>query len=291
MKVRYTEKGVHLFDRRNGLNVFLDEVRTRADIWSAAPANVSIALTNRCNMRCKHCFAPKTDVELDEQMVRRWIAELDQAGCLGVGFGGGEPLLYGGLLRLGKFIRNSTSMACTVTTNGLLLTDELIADLSECVDFLRVSTNGRRIDEKLLNRLSSHIRTGVNYLLNDETFRDLEAALQTYASLGIQEVLLLPQLGTQSVRQISVKCLEHVDEFLSSCRLPVRVTISAAQTSGFASALDVPGDIGLRQYAHISADGLLKEDSTAVTGVKIGSAGVLAAFRQLEEQHESLVRV
>ncbi len=58
-KQRRSPAGLHLFDRTTGLNILLDEIRVPASLWSRAPRQVSIALTNRCDLTCDHCYAPK----------------------------------------------------------------------------------------------------------------------------------------------------------------------------------------------------------------------------------------
>jgi hypothetical protein len=88
-KVRLSEAGVHLFDRVSGLNVLLDEIEVPAGQVSRAPRYLSVALTNTCELRCTYCYAPKYPAGLDVNQVVAWAIELDRAGCLGVGFGGG----------------------------------------------------------------------------------------------------------------------------------------------------------------------------------------------------------
>src|SRR3712207_494557 len=50
VKVRRTRVGVHLFDVATGLNVLLDEVSVDPQEWDHAPRQVSIALTNPCDL-------------------------------------------------------------------------------------------------------------------------------------------------------------------------------------------------------------------------------------------------
>ena len=89
-KVRLSEAGVHLLDRVSGLNVLLDEVGVPAEEFSCSPRYLSVALTNACELRCTYCYAPKHAAVLDMDRVVSWAVELDGAGCLGVGFGGGR---------------------------------------------------------------------------------------------------------------------------------------------------------------------------------------------------------
>ena len=59
-KKRFGPSGIHLFERAGGLNILLDEVTVHRSCWSRGPRQVSIALTNRCDLACVHCFAPKS---------------------------------------------------------------------------------------------------------------------------------------------------------------------------------------------------------------------------------------
>ena len=95
------------------------------------PLNGSIAMTNRCNLRCVHCYlgdqrSPSSAAgELDTAF---WLSVVDQiaeAGCLHLLITGGEP-----------FLRPDFAEVYThAKRRGLLVT---------------VFTNGTRLDEKLL---------------------------------------------------------------------------------------------------------------------------------------------
>lgn len=59
VKLRVGPDGLHLFDRRTGLNMLFDEIEAPEEQWSRAPRQVSIALTNACDLACSFCYAPK----------------------------------------------------------------------------------------------------------------------------------------------------------------------------------------------------------------------------------------
>jgi hypothetical protein len=94
MRLRRSRHGAHYFDRASGLNVLLDEIAFPSDRWHRAPRYVSIALTNACELRCPFCYAPKVPARLSAERVLAWAIELDEAGGLGIGFGGGEPTAH-----------------------------------------------------------------------------------------------------------------------------------------------------------------------------------------------------
>lgn len=282
MKTRYASEGIHLFDRATGLNILLDECHIPETKMSAAPANVSIALTNTCNLNCQHCFAPKGEACLDFESLKEWLKELESSGCLGVGFGGGEPLLYRHFYDLINFVHNETDMACTVTTNGTLLTDRTIDVMSQAVDFLRISTNGRSLPNELISRMSDKLKIGVNMLLNRTTILSLEDEAVRYADLGVHEILLLPQISTKVANGVDDDFISDLDLIVRERQWPLRLSISDTVTDAFSCAVRIPGDQGLRQYAHINANGVIKPDSLSETGVEIDSQGVMVALKELE---------
>jgi sulfatase maturation enzyme AslB (radical SAM superfamily) len=117
-KQRCSAAGIHFFDRTTGLNVLLDEISVPVSLHSRAPRQVSIALTNRCDLACAHCYAPKSRDQLRFDVVTRWLAELDSHGALGVGFGGGEPTLYPEFERLCQHVARETRLSLSFTTHG-----------------------------------------------------------------------------------------------------------------------------------------------------------------------------
>ncbi|RPJ84724.1 MAG: radical SAM protein, partial [Acidobacteria bacterium] len=112
---------------------FLEKFRAKL-ISQRVPLSVSIALTDRCNLHCVHCYLnPKRAREgyhLNELSTDRFLTILDditELGCLFLLFTGGEALLrrdFAVLYRRAKM----NGMVVTVFTNGTTVTEE-IADL------------------------------------------------------------------------------------------------------------------------------------------------------------------
>ena len=172
MKIRATPQGYLVFDRRSGLNVLIDEVIPKEH--STAPAIVSFALTNRCNLHCPHCFVAKGQSDLPFSLLAKWFVELDGNGCLEVGFGGGEPLLHPDFAAICSFVHSRTGMACTITTNGTLLSEEKIKTIRGSVDFCRISMDGWGE--------STNVREEYRLLL---LFRQSGMSLEDFASVSI----------------------------------------------------------------------------------------------------------
>src|SRR5438105_4549670 len=142
MKRRYGPQGIHFFDRRTGWNLLLDEVRPESHLWSRAPAFVSMALTNACDLECPYCYAPKYPAQLAFDDVMRWAAELDENGCLGIGFGGGEPTLYPHFDELCEELGKRTGLALSLTTHGHHLHAARLGRLARVCSLVRISMDG-----------------------------------------------------------------------------------------------------------------------------------------------------
>lgn len=277
--VRMTESGVHLFNRESGLNILLDEFRPST--LSRAPANVSIALTGRCNLRCGHCFVPRVNCDLEYERVLGWLRELDDNGCLGVGFGGGEPLLYPHVFDLCAFVHRETGMACTMTTNGVLLDDAAVSRLASNLNFCRISMDGigkthegiRKYSfDKLLSVIQSaakQMKIGINYLVNDVTIGDLNRIVELAAEIGVKELLLLPEVAANGGVAVSATCLRKLKQSVLDYQGAVPIRISERFKDVVPGSLIIPGDVGTRAYMHIDCRGILKHDSFSRSGCPI----------------------
>ncbi|GAB4288101.1 MAG: GeoRSP system radical SAM/SPASM protein [Myxococcota bacterium] len=89
-------------------------------------------LTNVCNARCPHCYivGVSEDCFLDAASVKRSLKDAAAIGARRISLTGGEPLLHPDFLDIVKFARRKR-FYITVTTNGSLLTEELVNSLAE----------------------------------------------------------------------------------------------------------------------------------------------------------------
>lgn len=296
MKKRIGPDGVHFFDRRTGLNLLFDETRPPSDLWSEGPRQVSVALTDRCDLRCPHCYAPKTANRLELVSLRKWLLELDAAGTLGVGFGGGEPTLFADFIELCRFVANETALAVSFTTHGHHLDDELIRQLHGNVHFFRISVDGvgaiyeqmrGRTFKDLLNALGRARRLapfGVNMVVNEFNVHQLGAVASAAADAGASELLILPQQQTSSSGAASGSSVRKASDWATQYSGPLRLSVGEVSASEFPICEPLPSEIGMRAYVHIDAAGYLRANSFGEKGKKISAAGVLAALSALSEE-------
>lgn len=299
MKSRIGPHGVHIFDRMTGLNVLLDELPTDEAVWSKSPRQVSIALTNACDLHCMYCYAPKHKASLNTERLLPWLKDLDNEGCLGIGFGGGEPTLHPEFVEMCKHVAGETRLAVTFTTHGHRLTPLLAARLKGSIHFTRVSVDGVELTyeaqrgksfSSLLKGIDS-IATlspfGINVVVNERTVAELSALVELAQKVGASELLLLPQQPTSAVAGIDARVSRSLHDWVRRYSGKVRLAVSEAGASGLPTCDPLPLEGGLQAYAHIDASGMLRTSSYSPIGARIEDDGVLSALHRLKESCEN----
>ncbi|WP_320658460.1 radical SAM protein [Aeromonas veronii] len=293
MKLRLGPNGFHLFNRSSGLNVLLDEMHPTEASWSKSPRQVSIALTNVCDLRCRYCYAPKHKASLHTDSVLRWLKELDSEGCLGIGFGGGEPTLHPDFVNICKRVAGETQLAVTFTTHGHHLTSKLVESLKGSIHFARISIDGvgstyeRQREKPFVHLLrgvdliASLSPFGINVVVNEHTVTELDALSELAHKVGASELLLLPQQATSMAPNIDGIVSQALQDWVYNYKGKVRLAVSEAGASGLPTCDPLPNERGLQAYAHIDASGMLRASSYSPVGTKIGDVGVLSALEQL----------
>jgi MoaA/NifB/PqqE/SkfB family radical SAM enzyme len=291
--------GIHLFNRATGQNVLLEDFELPTRLWARAPRQVSIALTNACDLKCAYCYAPKTPATLSLDTVKSWLCELDVQGCLGVGFGGGEPTLYKHLDKLCCYAATNTRLAVTFTTHAHRIDDMLVQKLQGNIHFIRVSMDGvgstyEQLRGRSFTTLCSRLKAirslapfGINYVVNAQTLPDLDSAVALAAEMGAREFLLLPEQAVHGTGGIDSCSASSLRQWVRRYRGRLPLSISEASAEGFPTCNPLVAETGLRAYAHIDASGVLKRSSYDSWGVFIGADGVMSALTKLETQVEN----
>lgn len=295
MKLRAGPSGLHFFDRRTGWNVLVHEIRVPPSTWARAPRQISVALTNACDLRCPYCYAPKTVGVLDPERLAGWLGELAENGCLGVGFGGGEPTLHGNFIEICTRTAKETDLAVTLTTHSHRITPEQANQLKGSVHFVRVSMDGiggtyERLRGRPFGEL--HMRVpmlrgiapvGINFVVNGETIADLDAALELAEKWGASEFLLLPERSVGARPGVDERTLVALRNWIKQKKGRISLAISESHADVVGVGCEhVSGEQQLRAYAHIDANGVLKRSSYDTSGVAIGKGGVMEALEILK---------
>lgn len=184
--------GVVLFDRDTGMNVLVE-----ADEMLRAPRSVQFAITNRCNLACSFCSRDQSSASAwTHDTAFEMLSGLANAGVLEVAFGGGEPFAFRGFSKLVRRLYDETPLAVSATTNGMLVTRDVLAELAGAYGQLRLSLyddNDWRTRVKLF--ADAGARFGVNYLVTPARLATLTEVVVELAALGCKDVLLLSYNG------------------------------------------------------------------------------------------------
>lgn len=106
----------------------------------SVPVAITMALTYRCNLRCRYCQIWKAArEEMSTRQVKVAIDELADAGMCRLGFTGGEPLLRDDIGELARYARQR-DLFLTLFTNGSLIDDHL--DTLRLFDTVLMSLDG-----------------------------------------------------------------------------------------------------------------------------------------------------
>lgn len=185
-----------LFDRNTGLNALCEGDET-ATLIQQAPRMVQFGITNSCNLACTFC---SRDVEARSEWtadeVFTLLKDLAGAGVLEVAFGGGEPWLFPNFSELVERLYHYTPLAINLTTNGLALTSDNLAEIRGKFGQIRLSLyDNNEWRQRVIMLAEQRARFGVNYLVTPTRLRELEGTVLELCELGCRDILLLSYNG------------------------------------------------------------------------------------------------
>ncbi|MCX4239412.1 radical SAM protein [Paraliomyxa miuraensis] len=185
-----------LFDRDTGLCARCDGPET-AHLRQRAPRFVQLAITNRCNLACAFCYRDRrANSAWTPESAFELLRDLAEAGVLEVAFGGGEPFAFPGMAELVCRLYEQTPLAVNLTTNGLLLTTEILRQIAGKIGQLRLSLYEDNDWPATVARLvEQRTRFGINYLVTPARLPRLEVTVLDLVARGCRDVLLLSYNG------------------------------------------------------------------------------------------------
>ena len=182
------------------------------------PKQVTFAITSHCNMVCTTCSFPKIPKNERKHVkfkeARYAVDFLVNNGVRMISITGGEPLLHPRFMDICRYITDKKIMISYISTNGLLITDELANELSEqnvnivglSIDVLDEKGNGvtRKVNiEKTITKAKNildkyDIDTYAGLVLGHHT-EDISEVLRTARTLGFSKIIFsYPQINMAS---------------------------------------------------------------------------------------------
>ena len=125
------------------------------DFRLSGPLRAGWRLTERCNLKCLHCFNSMSEPrEMDATGVDRVIDEVRAAGVFELVLSGGEPLLHADIARI---VHRIGDLGLTIFTNGTML-DRRLAELADHDIRFMVSLDGFEAEHDRLRGAGSWMR-------------------------------------------------------------------------------------------------------------------------------------
>lgn len=123
---------------------FFKKLVGRKIFGEKGPLSVIFNVTNRCNCKCKYCYASFYNRDITEGMsveqIKKLILDLHKNGCQRISFSGGEPLLQKDIGEIVDYA-NSLGMNTALNSNGILVPKYL--EVLKKVGTLAISLDGR----------------------------------------------------------------------------------------------------------------------------------------------------
>ncbi|MDD5639382.1 MAG: radical SAM protein [Candidatus Pacebacteria bacterium] len=97
----------------------------------SAPLNVTIQITNKCNLNCIHCHNNKNKLlkVFPFERFQKLINELNELNVFNINLSGGEPLIVDNVVDFVGYVIDK-GMNCTMSTNLTLLNEKLTKELA-----------------------------------------------------------------------------------------------------------------------------------------------------------------
>ncbi len=167
-------------------------------IFDSKPWAAHLYVTEQCNLDCHYCN--EYDNSLAHPAVadlKKWMDHIRKLGVARLGFQGGEPLKHPDIVELVRYAKALGFYKLSMSTNGFLLTRELLADLETAgLDSLHISVDRmtpivstRKSMKSILHKLDwfkdSKIKLNVSGVLFKETLDEMGQVVDTCLDLGI----------------------------------------------------------------------------------------------------------
>lgn len=175
------------------------------------PESIHVELTEHCSLSCPMCYKTSTCSELPIDFLLDIIQQAGEMQVFQIALGGGEPLIYPGLLTVVQEI-SRYKMASSITTSGVSLTRERIAELKQSgLNHIQISLNGSSEAVHSLSRdgfnsglealdilQKSQISYGINWVARMDNIDDFPQMMVLAKTYGVDNINILrykPSLG------------------------------------------------------------------------------------------------
>lgn len=162
------------------------------------PYAAHLYLTDRCNLECAYCNEYDNEAPHPEtEKLKAWMRKLQELGVGRLNFLGGEPLLHPDVVELVRHARSLGYFRVGMSTNGLLLTQDLLRRLEEAglgsiqisVDRMTPTASTRKSLKSIRHKLAwfadSKVSVTVSGVITEDTVDELRQVIDECLERGI----------------------------------------------------------------------------------------------------------
>jgi radical SAM protein with 4Fe4S-binding SPASM domain len=154
-----------------GINFLIIKEKNKHNDFVDFPLRVHLAVTQKCNMKCAHCFFQSNVVQSlpsntfkDELRISHFsklFEEMAANGCYELFIGGGEPFARKDIIEILKKADEAGVEMIKIFTNGTLLTEEIIEKLNEIKNLFYLSVSMESPEEEEYTKIRGPFYTQV----------------------------------------------------------------------------------------------------------------------------------
>ena len=167
-------------------------------VFDHKPWAAHLYVTEQCNLDCHYCNEYDNSIPHPATAdLKKWMDHIRALGVARIGFQGGEPLMHPEIVELVRYAKSIGFNPLSMSTNGFLLTRQLLAGLEEAgLDKLQISVDRmtpiastRKSMKSVLPKLDwfkdSKIKLQVSGVLFQETLEEMGQVIDTCLDRGI----------------------------------------------------------------------------------------------------------
>lgn len=182
---------------------------------------VTFDITNKCNLRCKHCynrnkyFFKDKYPTLNEEEIKSIISKLKTEGCEYINFLGGEPLIRNDFINIVNYCKLK-GIKTLFTTNGILLSQEKYKELIEAgIESIDISLEGTEKENDFIRGKGTYKKVINNIKAIKENFGNIDKlrisyTLTSYNYTGLFE--FIRNLNVLGVKNFLIGSYINIDD-------------------------------------------------------------------------------
>ena len=167
-------------------------------IFDTKPWAAHLYVTEQCNLDCHYCNEYNNALPHPAVAdLKKWMDHMRSLGVARLGLQGGEPLAHPDIVEIVRYAKSIGFYKVSMSTNGFLLTRELLADLETAgltsmhisVDRMTPIASTRKSMKSILHKLDwfkdSKVKLNISGVLFKDTLDEMGQVIDTCLDLGI----------------------------------------------------------------------------------------------------------